>query len=36
MELRKFQKNSQQNNSKRFTNENNEEIPKERYKSLEE
>ena len=34
--ITKVSKNSQQNNSKRFTNENNEEIPKERYKSLEE
>ena len=34
--ITKVSKNSQQNNSKRVTNENNEEIPKERYKSLEE
>ena len=34
--ITKVSKNSQQNNSKTVTNENNEEIPKERYKSLEE
>ena len=35
IELQKFQKNSQQNNSDTVTNENDKEIPKERYISPE-
>ena len=36
MELQKFKKNSQQNNSETVVIENDEEIPKERYVSSEE